>query len=106
MKFKKFTALALAYTGMVPAMVTEREAIQQETIKSNLQENIEISNREEYLGSDSLKWVRSILASYTNQPLVGGEFKNSLQVGTSIYDIDITLQIEVQVLQIGKYTLQ
>ncbi|MED4887749.1 hypothetical protein [Lysinibacillus fusiformis] len=92
MKFTKFAAvsaltLALAGTGMAPAMADEKEAVQQETINTNIQENAEISNHEEYFGSDSWKWVRSLLASYSNQPLVGGEFKNSFQVGTSNYDI-------------------
>jgi len=77
--------LALAGTSIAPAMASEIE-----TINTNIQENEEVnigSNHEEYFGSDSWKWVRSLLASYTNQPLVNGEFKNSFQVGSSKYDI-------------------
>jgi len=90
MKFTKLAAvsaltLALAGTSIAPAMADEKE-----TINTNIQENEEgtvTSNHEEYFGSDSWKWVRSLLASYSNQPLVGGEFKNSFQVGSSNYDI-------------------
>ena len=92
MKFTKLAtvsaltlALALAGTSIAPAMASEIE-----TINTNIQENEEVnigSNHEEYFGSDSWKWVRTLLASYTNQPLVNGEFKNSFQVGSSKYDI-------------------
>ncbi|MET4563242.1 hypothetical protein ABIA69_004436 [Lysinibacillus parviboronicapiens] len=90
MKFTKLAAisaltLALAGTSMASAMADEKE-----TINTNIQENEESiidSNHEEYFGSDSWKWVRSGMASYINQPLVNGEFKNSFQVGTSKYDI-------------------
>jgi len=75
--------LTLAGTAVLPALAEENKVE-----ATNIQENDQVSTtHEEYFGSDSWKDVRSLLASYTNQPLVNGEFKNSFQVGTNAYDI-------------------
>ncbi|MDM5248610.1 hypothetical protein [Lysinibacillus sp. G4S2] len=95
MKFTKWVTtstltLALVGSSLPPAMAEKQVAVQQETVNTSIQENEDgtvVQNYEEDFGSDTWKYVKTLVAIYNNQPLIHGEFKNEFHIASNDHDV-------------------